>query len=98
VTEGCRLEGHSKLRALVHQVAASSSVFNQESPVPLERRTPTTLVLVFENNNGLTTGVALANHSDSAQNIGVTLRDGTGAPLPSMPITFPPREYKFVAQ
>lgn len=69
------------------------NTFNQEASVPLETRTPNSFVLVFDNTNGLTTGVALANLLGSAANITVTLRDDTGAPLPSMPINLPPRAH-----
>ena len=70
------------------------NTFNQEASVPLETRTPNSFVLVFDNTNGLTTGVALANLSGSATNITVTLRDDTGAPLPSMPVNLPARGHK----
>jgi hypothetical protein len=70
------------------------NTFNQEASVPLETRTPNSFVLVFDNTNGLTTGVALANLSGSAANITVTLRDDAGAPLPSMPVNLPARGHK----
>ena len=37
------------------------TTFGQEASVPLETRTPNSFVLVFDDTNGLTTGVALAN-------------------------------------
>ena len=40
------------------------TTFGQEASVPLETRTPNSFVLVFDDTNGLTTGVALANLSD----------------------------------
>jgi len=67
------------------------NTFSQEASVPLETRTPKSFLLVFDNTNGLTTGVALANLSGSQANITVTLRDDTGAPLPSIPINLLPR-------
>ena len=70
------------------------NTFNQEASVPLETRTPNSFVLVFDNTNGLTTGVALANLSGSAASITVTLRDDTGAPLPSIPVNLPARGHK----
>ena len=49
--------------------------------MPLETRTPNSFVLVFDDTNGLTTGVALANLSDSSANIIATFRDDTGTQI-----------------
>jgi hypothetical protein len=65
-------------------------MFSPEAPIPLERRTPNSVVLVFDT-NGLMTGVALGNLSGPAENITVTLRDDPDAPLPSLLMDFPPR-------
>lgn len=53
----------------------------QEAVVPLETRNPAAFVLGFDNTNGLVTGVALANVADAGGNVGVVLRDDTGAVL-----------------
>ena len=58
-----------------------SIAFRQEASVPLETRTPNSFVLVFDDTSGLTTGVALANVTNSPANVTVTLRDNTGALL-----------------
>lgn len=57
------------------------TTFGQEASVPLETRTPHSFVLVFDDTNGLTTGVALANLSNSEADVTVNLRDDTGAAL-----------------
>jgi hypothetical protein len=53
----------------------------QEAVVPLETRNPAAFVLGFDNTSGLATGVALANVADAGGNVGVVLRDDTGAVL-----------------
>ena len=58
----------------------------QEASVPLETRTPNNFVLVYDNTNGLTTGVALANTSASAANIAATIYDDQGNVLQSTTI------------
>ena len=67
--------------------------FGQEASVPLETRSPNRFVLVFDNTNGLTTGVAVSNLSVSQANIAVNLYEDTGAPLsplpPPSPISLP---------
>jgi hypothetical protein len=50
----------------------------QEASVPFETRTPTSFVLVFDNTNGLTTGVALANVSATAATIPANIYDDQG--------------------
>jgi YD repeat-containing protein len=55
--------------------------FGQEASVPLETRTPNSFVLVFDDTNGLTTGVALANLSSTSANIIATFRDDTGTQI-----------------
>ena len=55
--------------------------FGQEASVPLETRTPNSFVLVFDNTNGLTTGVALANLNAAAANVTVRIYDDAGSPL-----------------
>jgi len=55
--------------------------FNQEASVPLETRTPNSFVLVFDDTNGLTTGVALATNFGLPVNIMATFRDDSGAQI-----------------
>jgi len=45
------------------------TTFGQEASLPLETRTPNSFVLVFDNTNDLTTGVALASTSTLPVNI-----------------------------
>jgi hypothetical protein len=59
------------------------TTFGQEASVPLETRTPTSFVLVFDDTNGLSTGVALASASPSAANINVIIRDDAGVQIGS---------------
>jgi hypothetical protein len=54
------------------------SLNEQEASVPLETRTPGSFVLVYDNPNGLATGVALANLSASAANIAANIYDDQG--------------------
>jgi hypothetical protein len=51
----------------------------QEAVVPLETRNAGAYLLVFDNTNGLVTGVAVANAATSAASIPVVIRDDTGA-------------------
>jgi hypothetical protein len=57
------------------------TTYGQEASVPLESRTPNSFVLAFDNTNGLTTGVALANLSGSSANITATFRDDAGTQI-----------------
>ncbi|MBZ5636279.1 MAG: hypothetical protein LAO55_24395 [Acidobacteriia bacterium] len=57
------------------------TTFGQEASVPLETRTPNSFVLVFDDKNGLTTGVALANQIAAAANVTVRIYDDAGTPL-----------------
>jgi len=57
------------------------NTFNQEASVPLETRTPNSFVLVFDDTNGLTTGVALATNTGVPVNITATFHDDTGAQI-----------------
>lgn len=57
----------------------SSTGLNLEAVVPMETRTPTSFVLPFDNTAELSTGVALANGSEtSLASIEVTARDAAG--------------------
>ena len=55
--------------------------FGQEASVPVETRTPGSFVLVFDDTNGLTTGVALANLIATAANVTVRIYDDAGTLL-----------------
>ena len=59
----------------------SWTTFGQEASVPLESRTPNSFVLVFDDTNGLTTGVALASTFGLPVNITATFRDDAGAQI-----------------
>ena len=59
----------------------------QEAAVPLETRSASAYVLAFDNTNGLATGLALANVTNHAANVPVTLRDDSGAKLGTAMIT-----------
>ena len=49
--------------------------------VPLETRNATAFVLGFDDTNGRVTGVAIANDTAAAANIGLIIRDDTGVTL-----------------
>jgi len=53
----------------------------QEAVVPLETRNANAYVLAFDNTNGLTTGLALANISNQSEKVPMIVRDDTGAEL-----------------
>ena len=53
----------------------------QEAVVPLETRNAAAYILAFDNTNGLSTGVAVANVSNQSVKIPLTVRDDTGAQL-----------------
>jgi hypothetical protein len=55
--------------------------WGQEAVVPLETRTPAAFVLVYDNTNGLATGLALANSSAQTASVPVVVRDDTGVML-----------------
>ncbi|MEQ1883831.1 MAG: hypothetical protein ABL967_02140 [Bryobacteraceae bacterium] len=57
------------------------TTFGQEASVPLETRTPGSFVLVFDDTNGLTTGVALSNVATTAASITTKIYDETGSLL-----------------
>jgi hypothetical protein len=58
----------------------------QEASVPLETRTPTSFELVFDNTNGLVTGVALANVAATAVTVTARIYDDAGQLLHTAPI------------
>jgi len=62
------------------------TTFGQEASVPLETRTPNSFELVFDDTNGLTTGVALANLNASTANITVRIYDDAGTLLQTAPL------------
>ena len=53
----------------------------QEAVVPLETRNASSYLLAFDNTGGVVLGVALANVSAQAGNIGVVIRDDSGAQI-----------------
>ena len=59
------------------------TTFGQEASVPLETRTPNSFVLVFDDTNGLTTGVALANLRVPRRTSRRRFRDDTGTQMES---------------
>jgi hypothetical protein len=70
----------------------------QEAAVPLQVQNATSYTLSFDNTGGLATGVALANISDQAASIPVTLRDDTGATVTNEAVQLPARGHvSFVA-
>jgi sugar lactone lactonase YvrE len=61
----------------------------QDAEVPLENRNASGYVLPFDNTNGSSSGVALANISPQAVNSAVTIRDDAGAVILSDTIALP---------
>ena len=62
--------------AIFHQIPTA-----QEAVVPLEARNAPSYLLAFDNTNDLSLGVAVDNVAASAGNVGVIVRDDTGAQL-----------------
>lgn len=60
--------------AIFHQIPTA-----QEAVVPMETRNAASYLLAFDNTSGVVLGVAVENVSTQAANIGVVLRDGSGA-------------------
>jgi len=65
------------------------TTFGQEATVPVETRTPNSFLLAFDNTNGLTTGVALANPAAAAATMNVKLNDSGGNMLQTTSILLP---------
>jgi hypothetical protein len=61
----------------------------QEAVVPIETGAASSITLVFDNTNGLATGVALANSSGVQVAVPVTLFDDTGVALGTASINLP---------
>ena len=61
----------------------------QEAVVPIETRNAGSYLLVFDNTNGLSLGVAVANISTQPVNVGVAIRDDSGAQIASGSIPIP---------
>ena len=55
------------------------NTFQQEATVPLETRRPGSLVIGFDNTNGLLAGLAVAEVGGTAVDIAVKIRDDSGA-------------------
>ena len=67
------------------------TTFGQEASVPLETRTPNSFELVFDDTNGLTTGVALANQNAAAGNVTARIFDDAGTLLQTLSINLASR-------
>ena len=67
------------------------SALGQEASVPFETRTPSGVLLIFDNTGNLTTGIALANVAPSAANVGVRSFDEAGALLQGGSFSLPGR-------
>jgi hypothetical protein len=61
----------------------------QEAVAPLETRTSGSVIIGFDNTNGVVTGIALANISGHVSSINTVLRDDAGALLANPTITCP---------
>ena len=69
----------------------------QEATVPFDTRNTGAYVLAFDNTAPLATGVAIANLSNQAANVGMILRDDAGTPLQTTTIPVPANgHYAFV--
>jgi hypothetical protein len=66
----------------------------QEAVVPMETRNASSYILAFDNTNGVGLGVAVANVSVQAGNVGVILRDDTGTQIGTGSIAMQPNGHK----
>ena len=66
----------------------------QEAVVPMETRNASSYILAFDNTSGVVLGVAVANISAQAGNVGVILRDDTGAQIGTGSISMQPNGHK----
>jgi hypothetical protein len=75
--------------AIFHQIVTA-----QEAVVPMETRNASSYLLAFDNTNGVVLAVAVANISAQAGNVGVILRDETGAQIGTGSIAMQPNDHK----
>jgi len=61
----------------------------QEAVVPLETRNASSYTVVYDNTNGVATGLALANASDQAVNLSLILRNESGAQIAGGAVALP---------
>jgi trimeric autotransporter adhesin len=61
----------------------------QEAVVPMETRNADSYILAFDNTGGVVLGVAVANVSAQAGNVGIIIRDDTGTKIASGAISLP---------
>jgi hypothetical protein len=66
----------------------------QEAVVPLETRNASSYILAFDNTGGVVLAVAVANVSAQPGNVGVILRDDTGAQIGAGSIAMQPNGHK----
>ena len=61
----------------------------QEAVVPLETRSANSYLLAYDNTGGVVLGIALANVSAQAANIGVVIRDDSGSQIGTATLAMP---------
>ena len=61
----------------------------EQAVVPIEPRNAASYLLAFDNTGALSTGLAVANLATSAANIGVVIRDDTGAQIGTGTVSLP---------
>jgi hypothetical protein len=66
----------------------------QEAVVPLETRNASSYLLAFDNTNGYSAGIAVANTSAQTVDIQLTIRDGSGVFVNSHTLTLPAEGHK----
>ncbi|MGO9095522.1 MAG: hypothetical protein ACLQGV_09895 [Bryobacteraceae bacterium] len=66
-----------------------NTISNQEAVVPLETRNAGSYLLAFDDTGALATGLAIANLATSPANVGVVVRDDTGAEVGTGAINLP---------
>lgn len=75
--------------AIFHQIATA-----QEAVVPMETRNASSYLLAFDNTGGVVLGVAVETVSAQAGNVGVIIRDDTGAQIGTGNIAIQPNGHQ----
>jgi hypothetical protein len=65
------------------------SYSGQDAVVPLETRRATSYVVAFDNTNGASTGIAIANTDTSSATVPITVYDRTGAQIATDAVVLP---------
>jgi len=80
VTGWCQLLSSGDVNAYA-AFRFTSGTLDHQALAPLETGNASTYFIGFDNTNGFSTGIALANTSSAATSVGIVIRDDTGATI-----------------